>query len=210
VIADEMCSGSEHDSSLVIVMTILEMLSKTRTSLITASHLHELATTERLSKLDNVKLYHIHIDFDENTNTIVYNRELRPGSGENFYGLSVAKYLMNDGLFNTTANDIKLEFDNSKLINHHWSKYNSKLNVHTCAVCNYYPKNKREKPLEVHHIQFQRNADEHGFVGHVHKNHIGNLVVLCQECHDKIDTDELVIHGYTETGAGKVLNYTSL
>lgn len=208
VIADEMCRGSEHDSSLVIAMTLLEMLSKTRTSLITASHLHELANTERLSKLDNVKLYHIHIDFDENTNTIVYNRELRTGSGENFYGLSVAKYLMNDGLFNTTANDIKLEFDNSKLINHHWSKYNSKLNVHSCAVCNYYPKNKREKPLEVHHIQFQRNADEQGFVNHVHKNHIGNLVVLCQECHDKIDTDELVIHGYTETGAGKVLNYT--
>lgn len=207
VIADEMCRGSEHDSSLVIVMTLIEMLSKTKTSLITASHLHELADTNRLLLLNNVKLYHIHIDFDENTNTIIYNREFRTGSGENFYGLNVAKYLMNDSTFNNVANEIKHEFDSHKLINNNWSKYNSQLNIDKCATCNYYPKTRKEKSLEVHHIEFQRNANESGFINNIHKNHIGNLVVLCQECHDKIDTMELEIFGYIETNRGKILNF---
>lgn len=210
VIADEMCRGSEHESSLVIVMTILELLSRSKTSLITASHLHELTKTERLSTLYNVKLYHIHIDFNESTNTIIYNRELRTGSGESFYGLNVAKYLMNDSDFNDIANSVKREFNKDKLLSNQWSRYNSQLNINKCSVCDYYPKNKYEKPLEVHHIEFQRNADENGFINHMHKNHIGNLVVLCQDCHDKIDTGKLQIDGYSETNHGKILNYKLL
>lgn len=209
VIADEVCKGTEHDSSLIVVMSIIEMLSKNKTSLITASHLHELSESKRLKNLSNVKLYHIHIDFDESTNTIIYNRELRKGSGENFYGLNIAKYLMNDGEFNSIVNDIKSEFTKDCIIGNKWSKYNAKLNVNKCVVCNYYPKNEKEKPLEVHHINFQKNADKHGFIENkaFHKNHISNLVVLCSKCHDKIDTNELQITGYKETSKGKKLEW---
>jgi DNA mismatch repair protein MutS len=209
VIADEVCKGTEHDSSLVVVMSIIEILSKHKTSLITASHLHELAHSERLKQLNNVKLFHIHIDFDESTNTIVYNRELRPGSGENFYGLNIAKYLMNDPEFNSIANDIKSEFTKDCIIGNKWSKYNAKLNVNKCSVCNYYPVKSTDKPLEIHHINFQKNADKNGFIKDesFHKNHIANLVVLCDSCHDKIDTKELVIKGYIETNRGKILDY---
>lgn len=207
VIADEVCKGTEHDSSLIVVMSIIEMLSKNKTSLITASHLHELSHSKRLQNLSNVKLYHIHIDFDESTNTIVYNRELRTGSGENFYGLNIAKYLMNDAEFNNIVNDIKSEFTNDCIIGEKWSKYNSKLNINKCAVCGYFPNGENEKPLEVHHINFQKHADVNGFIRdkHFHKNHISNLVVLCSQCHDKIDTKELVISGYTETSKGHKL-----
>lgn len=209
VIADEVCKGTEHDSSLIVVMSIIEILSKCNTSFITASHLHQLANCERLKTLDNVKLFHIHIDFDEVSNTIVYNRELRPGSGENFYGLNIAKYLMNDAEFNSITNDIKSEFVKDSIIGTKWSKYNSKLNVHKCAVCNYYPKNNVEKPLEIHHINFQKNADKNGFIKgkSFHKNHLTNLVVLCDKCHDQIDTQKLIINGYIETSRGKVLSY---
>ena len=201
VIADEVCKGTEHDSSLIIVMSIIEMLSKSKTSLITASHLHELSNCKRLQALQNVKLYHIHIDFDEKTNTIVYNRELRPGSGENFYGLNIAKYLMNDNQFNSIVNDIKSDFTKDCIISNKWSKYNAQLNISKCAICSYSPK-ENDKPLEVHHIKFQKLADKNGYINHVHKNHISNLVVLCQNCHDDIDRETLVITGYKENGNG--------
>ena len=209
VIADEVCKGTEHDSSLIVVMSIIEMLAKNKTSLITASHLHELSESQRLKSLNNVKLYHIHIDFDESTNTIIYNRELREGSGENFYGLNIAKYLMNDAEFNSIVNDIKSEFTKDCIIGNKWSKYNAKLNINKCAICNYFPNNEKEKSLEVHHINFQKNADEYGFIKDksFHKNHISNLVVLCSKCHDKIDTGELHITGYKETSKGKKLEW---
>ena len=48
VIADEVCKGTEHKSSLIIVMTMLEILSKRKTSFITATHLHDLVNIERI------------------------------------------------------------------------------------------------------------------------------------------------------------------
>jgi DNA mismatch repair protein MutS len=217
VIADEVCKGSEHKSSLIIVASIIEILAKNKTSLITASHLHELAHSPVITSLPNVKMYHVHIDFNEETNSIVYNRELRPGSGESFYGLNVAKYLMHDKLFNDVTNRVKGEFSKSVMFHDKWSKYNSMLNIDKCQVCKYTPETRNDKPLEVHHIQFQRDADEFGFVGEggseggarVHKNHSSNLVVLCQGCHDDIDTGKLIIHGYIETNLGKILDYES-
>jgi DNA mismatch repair protein MutS len=207
VIADEVCKGSEHKSSLIIVASIIEILAKNKTSLITASHLHELAHSPIITVLDNVKMYHVHIDFNEETNSIIYNRELRPGSGESFYGLNVAKYLMHDVQFNEVTTRVKHEFSKGVLLHDKWSKYNSALNIDVCQVCKYTPETKNDKPLEVHHIQFQRDADEFGHVNGMHKNHSSNLVVLCQGCHDSIDTGKLIVHGYTETGMGKVLDF---
>lgn len=210
VIADEVCKGSEHKSSLIIVASIIEILAKNKTSLITASHLHELAHSPVITTLPNVKMYHVHIDFNEETNSIVYNRELRPGSGESFYGLNVAKYLMHDKLFNQVTNRVKDEFGKNVLFHGKWSKYNKVLNIDKCQVCKYTPETKNDKPLEVHHIKFQRDANEFGYFDDdsgVHKNHISNLVVLCQGCHDDIDTGKLVVHGYIETNLGKVLDW---
>ncbi len=205
VIADEVCKGSEHKSSLIIVASIIEMLARNRTSLITATHLHELATSSSVTELKNVKMFHMHIDFDEASNTLVYDRELRPGSGENFYGLSIAKYLMNDNEFNQVTNRVKNEFTSTTIVPDKWSRYNSALNVDKCQVCGYKPEKQTDKVLETHHIQFQKNADENGFVNGMHKNHVNNLVTLCQACHDAIDTGKVVINGYAETSQGKFL-----
>ncbi len=148
-------------------------------------------------------MFHMHIDFDEASNTLVYDRELRPGSGENFYGLSIAKYLMNDSEFNKVTNRVKQEFTRTTLVSDKWSRYNSALNIPTSTVCGYSPQKKTDKSIEVHHIQFQKNADENGFVNGMHKNHVSNLVTLCQVCHDAIDTGKVVINGYAETSQGK-------
>ena len=43
---------------------------------------------------------------------------------------------------------------------------------------------KKKKSTEVHHLQHQKDADEDGFIGEFHKNHMGNLISLCHECHE--------------------------
>ena len=40
--------------------------------------------------------------------------------------------------------------------------------------------------VEVHHLQHQKDADENGFINGFHKNHIANLMNICEECHDEI------------------------
>jgi len=199
IIADEVCKGTEHQSSLIIVMTMLEILSKNKCSFITATHLHDITKLERLKQLSNIKLFHLHVEYDEQKNSLKYGRQLLEGSGEHFYGLNVAKYLINDNQFLTIANEIKLVICPDLLVGNKTSKYNSNVFINKCQICNYYPKNEYDKPLETHHINFQKNTDKNGFLlekPHVHKNHKNNLCVLCFKCHDKIDTNEIVIYGY--------------
>jgi DNA mismatch repair protein MutS len=209
VIADEVCKGTEHTSSLIIVMTMIEMLSKSKTSFISATHLHELTNLKRLNKLKNVKLYHLHVEFNNINNTLIYDRTLKEGSGTSFYGYEVAKYLMNDQEFIYIASEIHKEIGGDILISHKKSKYNSNVHMTKCQICNKIPK-EGEIPLETHHIEFQKNCDENGFIlkkQHKHKNHKTNLVVLCSICHDKIDTKELFINGYDNTSHGPKLIY---
>jgi DNA mismatch repair protein MutS len=209
VIADEVCKGTEHTSSLIIVMSMIEMLSKSKTSFISATHLHELTNFKRLSILKNVKLYHLHVEFDSINNTLIYDRGLREGSGMSFYGFEVAKYLMNDPEFISIASEIHKEFGGEVLVSDKKSNYNSNVHMTKCQVCNKIPK-EGEIPLETHHIEFQKNCDENGFIlskKHKHKNHKTNLVVLCHICHDKIDTNQLIIDGYENTSHGPKLIY---
>ena len=124
VIADEVCKGTEHKSSLIIVLTMIELLSKVKTSFITATHLHDIINFDRLNKLNNIKLYHLHVEYDEEKNLIKYDRNLKEGSGNNFYGLNVAKYLIADDKFMNLANNIKIDiFELSDLLNCKTSNY---------------------------------------------------------------------------------------
>ena len=208
VIADEVCKGTEHKSSLIIVMTMLEILSKRNTSFITATHLHDICYLKRLEYLTNVKLYHLHVDYDEKNNMIKYDRTLKEGSGDNFYGLNVAKYLISDNRFMNLASEIKKDiFELPDLLNDKISNYNSNLYMDKCEICNHKPK-KSEIPLETHHIVFQKDFyngyNENKF--HLKKNHKSNLVVLCRDCHDKIDRNKIIIRGWID-GNNNKLNY---
>jgi len=209
IIADEICKGTEHKSSLIIVMTIIKMLSESQTSFITATHLHDICNFTELDKLNNVKKYHLHVDYDESKNKLIYDRTLKEGSGSSYYGLLVAKCIINDIKFSTYTNEIEKELNGMILSSDKKSKYNSKLYIQCCAICKKIPK-EDEIPLETHHINFQRNCDENGFIKtkkYLHKNNMSNLVVLCHKCHDSIDTGLIEIDGYKDTSDGKELNY---
>ena len=212
VIADEVCRGSEHQSSLIIVQTMLEILSKNKVSFITATHLHDIVNNQRLSKLLNVKLYHLHIDYDETLNTITYDRVLKEGSGCNFYGLNIAKHLIADDTFIKLANEVKKDmFSISDLVSNKVSNYNSDLYMDKCKICEHQPKH-GEIPLETHHIIFQKDfkngINEKKF--HLRKNQKSNLVVLCTKCHDLIDSNVIQINGWIQTNSGNELDWFSL
>jgi len=206
VICDELCKGTEHKSSLIIVMTMLEILAKNTTSFITATHLHEICALDRLKKISNIKMYHLHVEYDEINNIITYDRTLKQGSGESFYGLNVSKYLINDNHFMDIANEIKKDvFSIPELYSNKTSNYNSNLFMEECQICHHKPK-KGEIPLETHHIMFQKDFIKGTHIQkiHIQKNHKSNLVVLCHICHDKIDTREIIIHGWKDSNKNKL------
>ena len=208
IIADEVCRGTEHKGSLTVVLTMLELLLKKGCSFITATHLHDLLKYNRVNNMKNLQMYHLHLDYDEENNVVRYDRILKKGPGQSEYGFQLAKHMINDAEFSALANEINEEVNGCS---EKASRYNSKVWLSECQICQYKPTDERHKPLETHHINFQRNTDNQGFLlakPHIHKNHISNLCVLCDKCHDKIDTGELVIYGYEETSEGNVLKYS--
>jgi len=43
--------------------------------------------------------------------------------------------------------------------------------------------------VELHHLQYQKDADEKGFIKSFHKNHKANLINICSKCHDEIHNE---------------------
>ena len=80
------------------------------------------------------------------------------------------------------------------------SRYNSKIILDKCYVC------KDNEAVETHHIRFQRDADENGYIEHFHKNKKFNLLCVCEECHDKIHNNEIIINEAFLTSEG--IRYT--
>jgi DNA mismatch repair protein MutS len=201
VIADEVCKGSEHKSSTIMVAYMLKTLCESNTSFITASHLHELVDLPTVKLLNNLKVKHIKLSYDESNDKLIYDRVLSDGSGPNFYGLQVAKYLMKDSKFNDITSQILDEYNNFSIKQ---SKYNSENLLVECHIC------KNKNNLETHHIVFQKDFDEKKINKnkfHLQKDSNYNLVTLCQSCHDDVDRQKIIINGWTETSNGRILDY---
>jgi DnaJ-class molecular chaperone len=137
------------------------------------------------------------VHFDDATRKLVYNRKLQEGQGSTLYGLEVCRALDMGTSFLTVANEIRRELleQHQSIIGTKKSVYNASHFVDVCSVCGNTAK-------EVHHIKQQAHADTNGFVGHVHKNAIYNLLNVCEECHDKIHADKVHIEGYIQTSDG--------
>ncbi len=205
IICDEICRGTEVKSANIIVVAMIESLSKSESSFITASHLHDLVNYERIKKLDNVKAYHLHVDYDKERNLLIFDRLLRQGSGKSYYGLDVAQYIMDDEEFITLTRNIENEIEETKpIVKENKSKYNKDVYLDECLICS-----KRED-LEMHHIEWQKDCNEDGFIiskPHVNKNHSSNLMPVCTTCHDDIDKGAILVKGYEQTSNGSKLNW---
>jgi len=193
IIGDEICKGTETISACAIVSSILIMIASRKCSFIFASHLHDLVKIPDILDLKNMNIYHLQISIDEKNKKIIYDRKLIPGSGENIYGVTVAKFVIKNQEFNRlTEKMIEIhkqlwkETDKIKitLLEDKKSKYNNKKFVDKCENCG---KNANyEGEIETHHnLIHQKDCDEAGYFEHLHKNSGWNLKSLCKQCHKK-------------------------
>ena len=214
VIGDEVCRGTEHVSGNTIVATTIVLLAESKCSFIFATHLHEIAMMKRIQELDNVKIFHLSVDYDKKTDQLIFDRLLKPGSGSNVYGLTVAKYIIKDDKFMKLAQEIKNELLGlpNEILPDKTSSYNSKLYITCCQTCGKTNNENEEYTglLDSHHINFQINCNENGFIigkTHLKKNDLHNLAILCKKCHHMVHHNQLIINGYKDTTNGRILDY---
>ena len=202
VLADEIARGTEIISSNVIVSYMIEILSKSQSSFITATHLHDITEIDSIKNLSNIKIKHLKITYDAKDDKLIYDRVLSDGQGDSFYGLQVAKYLMKDTHFNERTQQLLNEYNYNNVKK---SKYNKDIYLIECLICS------SKKNLESHHIIWQKEFDESGYHKdkiYLKKNDLSNIVTLCSKCHDKVDKNEIIIKGWIETTDGKQLDYS--
>ena len=205
VLGDELCSGTESISAQSIFASSVLSLTKKNINFIFATHLHELCKMDRIMNLDNLKIYHLKVIFDDKNSKLVYDRKLEEGSGPAIYGLEVCRAMDMDKDFLEMANIIRKDLMNidNKILEPKKSIYNKDIIIDTCQVC-------QKKAEDVHHIKFQCTADINNMIGSIHKDVKSNLVPLCKECHISVHNQDLEIHGYLQTSDGIILNYSNL
>ena len=205
ILGDEISQGTETESALAIVASAILRLISLKSTFIFATHLHQLRDITELEKLKNLIFLHLSIHYDELNDRLTYNRVLQLGMGDSLYGLEFAKSLHMDSEFLTNAQKIResLLSPSSELQNlksQKRSKYNKKLFVSKCALCD-------AAVDEVHHIKEQREADEAGNIEHFHKNHKYNLIPLCKKHHNLVHEGKISISGFVMTDEGLKLHY---
>jgi DNA mismatch repair protein MutS len=200
VLGDELCSGTESVSAQALVASGIQWLSSREAKFIFATHLHDLPQYIQADEL-GVKVWHLHVEYNPVTKKLIYDRSLRPGSGSTLYGLEVAR-----------AMDLPFEFIEQALANRHKmmgttkqidaaaSSWNRDIIRKECEVCH----KPMIRDLEVHHIQPRASASEAILPDGTHMNDKRNLMVLCEECHDKVHAGTVSIGPIQMTSDGPV------
>ncbi len=215
VLGDEPCRGTDVKSGFGIVAALLHSLGKKGAHYMFATHLHELFDDEEVMALcewdetrkHKMGVFHLQVDYDANTHELVYDRRLKNGPGNPMYGIEVARALDLKPDFIKEAHRFrkKIMGKSKRLAETKTSRYNSQIIMNVCAICG--ENGIGEAPLETDHIKEQKNADNNGYIGSMHKNQAKNLVPLCKNCHRKKTAGDIVINGWIETSSGRKLNF---
>ena len=195
VLGDELCSGTESVSAQALVASGIQWLISKNAKFIFATHLHGIPDVINTKDL---KIWHLHVEYDSVTKKLIYDRSLREGSGSTLYGLEVAR-----------AMDLPFEFIEQALQNRHKitgsakkSSWNTDIIRKECEICH------KESGLEVHHIKPRAEAKNGILEDGTHMNDKRNLIVICQKCHDethdgKIEIGEIKI---TSDGPERIIS----
>jgi len=183
ILGDELCSGTETQSALSIFVAGLMDLHATQSSFIFATHFHEIVDYEEIRGLERLQMKHMAVFYDRENDCLVYDRMLREGAGDKMYGLEVCKSLHLPNEFLEKAFKIRSKYfsDAAPLLSHKTTKYNAKKVRGICEMCD------ERMSTETHHLAMQATAEQDGVIN---KNHTGNLMALCEECHQKMHTTE--------------------
>ena len=93
---------------------------------------------------------------------------------------------------------MKYNSSQSNILNQPVSRYNSKKIKGLCELC------KKNNSSEVHHLQHQQNANSKSYINTFHKNHLANLLNVCEDCHNKLHSGNKE-HKITKTSKGYIL-----
>lgn len=195
ILGDEISRGTETVSGVAIVASAISQLVEKGAHFLFATHLHQLVDIDEVKELTvsgQVSVFHLQVTRNPETNVLTYDRDLTPGCGDSLYGLEVARAMRLPDSFLVLANRIRNKLTGIKDVR---SRYNSEMFLRWCGVCG-------AGAVEVHHIKFQSEADDKGFIGHFHKNDLMNLVGLCQRCHKQVHKGRLTISKWQETSEG--------
>jgi len=209
VIGDEICRGTENISGNAIVASTIIHLAKIKASFIFATHLHELVQINKIRELENVKAFHLSVDYDSIKDVLIYDRTLKEGSGDKVYGILVAKYIIDNKDFMDDAIAVRNELTQnfSSMISGKKSRYNKDIYVYKCEICGRTDEDGEMSFLQTHHINYQSKCKD-GFAidkPHIAMNSKANLTVICEDCHNKIHKDEIKVEKKVATSKGKIL-----
>jgi len=183
ILGDELCSGTTQSALSIFVAGLMDLHAK-GSSFIFATHFHEIVKYDEIVELDRLALKHMAVHYDREQDCLVYDRVMRDGPGDNMYGLEVCKSLHLPTAFLDQAFAIRNKYFPEKegTLGMKVSKYNAQKIRGMCEKCG------TELSTETHHLAEQANADLDGFIvgTAVHKNHVANLMALCEKCHLEI------------------------
>lgn len=191
VIGDELCSGTETLSAIAIVHTSINDLLDSGASFIFATHLHELV--HHFQQNPKIHICHLHVEYVDDC--LVYDRSLRSGDGPKTYGVEVCRYLDMPDHFVKRAIQFRQILEKGRLDSAALtSKYNkSLLHDGVCESCG------KQSSAEVHHIKHQAS---HQKIQSGQMNMLSNLMVLCEECHDKVHAGNINVNKKHMTSHG--------
>ena len=188
ILGDELCSGTESNSAKSIFTAGIEWLYKTKCTFLFATHFHEINKYDEIINMgDKLSMMHMSVIYNKKNDTLVYDRKLKPGPGNNMYGLEVCKSLDLPDDFLTNAYNIRIKYDpiQNNTLSEKTSHFNSKKINGICEICNL------NRGSEVHHLKHQVYADDNMYIGSHHKNHKANLVNICYNCHKNIHKENI-------------------
>ena len=188
VLGDEVCSGTESYSATSLVAATLESLEAKGAHFIFATHLHDLLKVPGLLSMEGISVWHLRVINEGGK--LIYDRSLQPGSGSSTYGLEVAKAMGLPTELMTRAYAIRRQLGGVAAADEApRSSWNSSIQRQACEHCGAAV----VRDLEVHHIHERAKGGG---------NHVRNLVVLCEACHDKHHANEIDIVPLTQTSEG--------
>ena len=183
ILGDEVCSSTELESGLSIILSAFIELHERHCSFIFATHFYEISRFDEMETLPRIVMKHLSVHYDEITGKLVYDRILKDGVGLTFYGLTVCRSMNMPESFMERAFEIhRTHYPETKgVLSLKKTKYNRRKLVGICEMC------KKRFSDETHHIHPQKSAEiQNGYINTFHKDHVANLMSVCSKCHKNI------------------------
>ena len=202
ILGDELCSGTETDSAISIFIAGLNHMYNKKSNFIFATHFHEIVDYDEIRLKEKMVIKHMEVIYNKECDSLIYDRKLLDGPGNNMYGLEVCKSLHLPDDFLNEAYSIRNKYSNkmTNILELKQSHFNSRKIMGLCELC------EQNMSSEVHHLQHQKEADSRGFIGEFHKNHVANLFSVCESCHNKLHQDkEVKGHTRIKTSSGMII-----